>query len=80
MLQALQDNRYLRVLFKNAQYRRLWSAQVVSQLGDWFSSIALYTLILDLTGSAEAVGLFMVSQFLPVAVAGYWTGPLSDRL
>ena len=68
------------MLFNNAQYRRLWSAQVVSQLGDWFSSIALYTLILHLTGSAKAVGLFMAAQFLPVAVAGYWTGPLADRL
>lgn len=55
-------------------------AQVVSQLGDWFSSIALYTLILSLTGSAKAVGLFIGAQFLPAAIAGYWTGPLTDRV
>jgi MFS family permease len=73
-----EDNPYLRVLATNQQYRRLWSAQVVSQLGDWFSSIALYTLILNLTGSAEAVGFFVASQFLPAALAGYWTGPLAD--
>ena len=57
----------------------MWLAQVVSQLGDWFSSIALYTLILTLTGSAEKVGLFVGAQFLPAAPAGYWTGPLTDR-
>ena len=52
---------------------------MVSQLGDWFSSVALYTLILTLTGSAEAVGIFIGAQFLPAALAGYWTGPLTDR-
>lgn len=72
-------NRYLEVLRRNHQYRRLWSAQVVSQLGDWFSSISLYTLLLTLTGSAEAVGLFLSVQFLPAALAGYWTGPIVDR-
>ena len=76
----LAKNRYLRVLIANTQYRRLWSAQVVSQLGDWFSSIALYTLVLSLTGSAEAVGLLIGAQFLPAALAGYWAGPLADRL
>lgn len=53
---------------------------MVSQLGDWFSSIALYTLILTLTGSAKSVGLFIGAQFLPAAIAGYWTGPLTDRV
>lgn len=72
-------NRYLEVLRTNSQFRRLWAAQLVSQLGDWFSSIALFTLILSLTGSAEAVGLFVGAQFLPAALAGYWTGPLTDR-
>jgi MFS family permease len=75
----LKQNRYLRVLVDNGQFRKLWLAQVVSQLGDWFSSIALYTLILSLTGSAEAVGIFVGAQFLPAALAGYWTGPLADR-
>ena len=72
-------NRYLKVLKTNREYRKLWSAQVVSQLGDWFSSISLYTLLLTLTGSAEAVGIFLSVQFLPAALAGYWTGPLVDR-
>ena len=28
-----------------------WVAQVVSQLGDWFNAVAVYALLLDLTGS-----------------------------
>lgn len=72
-------NRYLRVLATNSQFRKLWLAQLVSQLGDWFSHIALYTLILSLTGSAKSVALFIGAQFLPAALAGFWTGPLTDR-
>lgn len=73
------SNIYLRVLVENRQFRNLWAAQVVSQCGDWFNSIALYTLVLKLTGRTEALGLLVVAQFLPAAVAGFWVGPLVDR-
>ncbi len=73
------NNPYLRLLRHNLGYRRLWYAQVVSQLGDWFNSIALYTLVLSLTGSARAVGVLIGAQFLPAALASLWTGPLVDR-
>ena len=35
----------------------LWLGQVVSQMGDWFNTIALYTIILNLTGSGREIGL-----------------------
>lgn len=73
------SNIYLKVLKENRGFRSLWGAQVVSQCGDWFNSIALYTLILKLTGSPEALGLLMAAQFLPAAVGGLWLGPLVDR-
>ena len=76
---SADPNPYFQLIRTNRGFRNLWSAQVVSQLGDWFSHIAIYTLILSLTGSAEAVGLFVGSQFLPAALAGYWTGPITDR-
>ena len=46
---------YIALLRRNRAYRRLWYGQVVSQLGDWFSSVALYALLYELTGSATAV-------------------------
>jgi predicted MFS family arabinose efflux permease len=71
---------YLAVLRQNARFRRLWYAQVASQLGDWFSLIALFTLLERLTGSGEASGLLIVAQFLPATVVGLWSGVIVDRL
>ena len=56
---------YIRVLRENRNFRRLWYGQIVSQLGDWLDSIALFTLLLNLTGSGQAVGLLFLAEFLP---------------
>ena len=57
---------YLRLLRTNRNFRLLWLAQLVSELGDWFYSLAVYNLLLDLTGSkAQSVGLAVVLQVLP---------------
>jgi len=71
---------YLGLLRNNKAFRRLWYGQVVSQLGDWFDSIALFALLLRLTGSGQAIGALMVAQFLPAAIAGPWAGVIIDRL
>ncbi len=57
----------------------LWLGQVVSQLGDWFNTIALYTIILNLTGSGRDIGLLMVARFVPSFVFGPMSGVLADR-
>ena len=50
----------------NRNFRLLWLAQIVSELGDWFYALAVYNLLLDLTGNkAQAVGLAVVLQVLP---------------
>ena len=36
---------YSRVLSQNRNFRRLWGAQVVSELGDWFYTLAIYNLL-----------------------------------
>src|SRR6266487_276354 len=71
---------YLALLRHNRAFRRLWYGQVVSQLGDWFDSIALFALLYRLTGSGQAVGALMVAQFVPAAVAGLFAGVVVDRL
>jgi MFS family permease len=70
---------YLALLRANRDFRRLWLGQVVSQLGDWFNTIALFTLVLRLTGSGRAVGLVLVARFLPSVVLGPLSGVLADR-
>jgi len=57
---------YLRLVRDNRNYRLLWIAQVVSELGDWFYALAVYNLLLELTGSkAQSVALAVVLQVLP---------------
>lgn len=70
---------YVELLRRNRDFRLLWSGQVISQLGDWFDTIALFTLVLRLTGSGRAVGLVLVARFLPSVVLGPLSGVVADR-
>jgi predicted MFS family arabinose efflux permease len=70
---------YIELLRRNRNFRQLWLGQVVSQLGDWFDTIAVLTLVLNLTGSGRDVGLIMVARFLPSVVAGPLSGVVADR-
>ncbi|MBL8144338.1 MAG: MFS transporter [Acidobacteria bacterium] len=76
---ASRELTYAALLRGNRNFRFLWLGQVVSQLGDWFNAIAVYALLLDLTGSATAVAVMMVVQQLPSALLGPWAGALVDR-
>ncbi|MBP1465012.1 MFS transporter [Candidatus Chloroploca sp. M-50] len=71
---------YLELLQRNKQFRRLWYGQIVSQLGDWLDSIALFILLLNLTGSGEALGLLLLAEFLPGALVSPLAGVVIDRL
>lgn len=70
---------YIELLRSNRNFRQLWLGQVVSQMGDWFNTIALYTIILNLTGSGRDVGLLLVARFLPSFVFGSLSGVVADR-
>jgi len=73
-------NPYLELLRRNRNYRLLFFGQTVSQLGDWFNTVAVYALILDLTRSATAVAWMMIVQFLPFALVGPMAGVVVDRV
>jgi MFS family permease len=70
---------YIDLLRKNRSFRQLWLGQVVSQMGDWFDTIALYTIILKLTGSGRDVGLLLVARFVPSFFFGAISGVIADR-
>lgn len=69
----------MELLSGNRPFRQLWLGQVVSQLGDWFNTIALYTIILNLTGSGRDIGLLLVARFLPSFIFGSLSGVVADR-
>src|ERR671939_1006978 len=70
---------YVGLLRTNRDFRLVWLGQVVSQLGDWFDTIALFALVLRLTGSGRAVGLVLVARFLPSVILGPLSGVVADR-
>jgi MFS family permease len=70
---------YGALLHGNREFRFLWLGQVVSQMGDWFDMIAVYTIALRLTGSSRSVALIMVARFLPSVVMGPLSGVVADR-
>ncbi len=74
-------SRYLALVRKNRNFRLLWMAQVVSELGDWFYSLAVYSLLLELTHQrAQSVGLAVVLQVLPHTLSAPTTGVVNDRV
>src|SRR3954470_2793335 len=72
--------RLLGVVRKNAGFRRLYAANAVSQMGDWFNVVALFSLLLELTGKGEAVAFALLTRFVPMFLAGPAAGVLADRL
>jgi MFS family permease len=71
---------YVRLLGGNRNFRRLWLAQIVSEIGDWFYTLSIYTLLLQLTGQAGSVALALVLQVLPQTLVGPMAGVVNDRL
>jgi MFS family permease len=70
----------VRLLRANRNFRRLWLAQIVSEIGDWFYTLSIYTLLLQLTGHASSVALALVLQVLPQTLVGPTSGVVNDRL
>jgi MFS family permease len=71
---------YVRLVRGNRNFRRLWLAQIVSEIGDWFYTLSIYTLLLQLTGHAGSVALALVLQVLPQTLVGPMAGVVNDRL
>jgi MFS family permease len=77
--QADRATGYIELLRGNRSFRNLWIGQFVSELGDWFNSVALFTLIMSLTGSNEAIGYILIIKLLPTFLVGPLAGVVADR-
>ena len=71
---------YFPLLKQNPSFRNLWYGQVVSELGNWVNSIALYALILQLTGSGMAMAAAMMAKLLPMVIISPFAGVVIDRM
>ena len=71
---------YFRLLRQNPPFRNLWYGQVVSELGDWLNSIAIYALILKLSNSGMAMAGAMMAKLLPIVLVSPIAGVIVDRI
>ncbi len=71
--------RYLRLLRSNVNFRRLWLAQLISEIGDWFYCLAVYDLLLETTHSGKAVSYAIIIQTLPWFFMTPLAGHVVDR-
>jgi MFS family permease len=68
-----------RLLVRNRDFRRLFLASVVSLAGDWFSYVAVASLVTELTGRPGAPAFVYAATVLPVFLASPIAGALADR-
>lgn len=70
---------YFELLKNNKNFRRLWSGQVISELGTWFSFIAELGVVRLLSGSAMATTALLVARLVPFLLVAPLAGVLADR-
>jgi len=66
-------------LLRDPSYRNYWLALFLSQIGTWMQAATQGWLVLELTGSAERLGLVIALQLLPSLLFSIPAGVISDR-
>ena len=70
---------YWPLLRHNPEFTRLWIGQLVSNLGDWFNTVAVLALVYDLTQSGLSTGLIIIASTLPAFLLTPYAGVMVDR-
>jgi MFS family permease len=76
----LTSGGFLALLRANRNYRFTWLGQVVSEAGDNFNNIAVFSLALANTGSGFVVAAILLSRAISMLPAGPIAGVLLDRM
>ena len=71
---------YVEFFLSNGKFRRLWAASVISLLGEWFNTIALFFLILEYSGSEFLLGILFSVRMALFAISQPINGLLADRI
>jgi predicted MFS family arabinose efflux permease len=76
----MEAESFVGLLRSNRNYRYTWTGQVVSEVGDHFNNIAVFSLALANTGSGLTVAGILLSRGAAVMLAGPVAGVLLDRM
>jgi MFS family permease len=71
---------YIDFFIRNSKFRRFWFASVISWIGEWFNTIALFFLILEYSGSELLLGVLFSVRMALFAVSQPIIGVLADRM
>lgn len=71
---------YWRLLRHNRDFRLLYTGTLISLGGDWFLTVALLDLVLQLTGSATLASLMLLCQSLPIFLVTPFAGHVVDKV
>ena len=75
----MKSRTYRELIRENKDFRQLWIAAVISMLGQWFNTIALFLLILEFTGSEFLLGLLFTIRMAGFALLQPFIGLMADR-
>src|SRR5947208_7809673 len=70
---------FVDLLRENRNYRCTWMGQVVSEIGDYFNNIAVFSLVMQTSGSGLVVSGVMLARAIPAVMAGPIAGVGLDR-
>ena len=70
----------LSLLRGNRNYRNVWIGQIVSEIGDQFNNIAVFSLAVAATHSGMVITLIFLSRAIPAMLAGPLAGVVLDRV
>ena len=70
---------YWELITSNSKFRRLWLASVISMLGEWFNTIALFLLIFKYTDSEFLLGILFTVRMLCFALLQPISGLLAEQ-
>ena len=70
----------LALLRRNADFRRLFLAALISYCGDWFALVAVSGLVAELTGRESSTALVFAAEVLPLFLLSPLAGSLADRM
>lgn len=71
---------YISFIRRNPAFRRFWFAAVISWIGEWFNTIALFFLILEYSGSEFLLGALFSVRMALFAISQPIIGVLADRI
>ena len=71
---------YVELVRENRDFRQLWIAAIISMMGEWFNTIALFFLILEYTGSEFLLGLLFTVRMAGFAILQPVIGLMADRM